>query len=145
MSDAWEVLSALHLAFTGMMAGVIWMVHVVHYPLFARVGDATYVDYQREHMMRITRLLVIPWGGEVLLGAAIFLAAPTTQLRLLAFAAGVLQVAVVAITGEIAAPTHGRLLDGFDAAEHVRLLRADLLRAVLWTARLVLAVVIVVT
>lgn len=44
-------------------------------------------------------------------------------------------VAIVAITGLMAAPAHGRLLERFDAAEHKQLMRADLVRTVLWTAR----------
>ncbi len=143
MSDTWLVLTLVHLAASGVMTGLIWMVHVVHYPLFALVGDETYPQYQTEHMRRISVLLAVPWGAEVLLGALLFVSAPTTQLRWISFGAGALQVVIALVTALVAAPAHGRLVAGFNDAELRGLLRANLLRAGLWTVRLALAAIIV--
>lgn len=69
-------------------------------------------------------------------------AAPATSVRILAVAAaGVL--ATAAITAFRAAPTHGQLLDGFDAAIHDSLLRIDGTRTAIWFARLGIALAIV--
>ena len=48
------VLLALHALATVMMAGLIWFVQLVHYPLFAFVGASDFVLYDREHTRRVT-------------------------------------------------------------------------------------------
>ena len=50
-----------HLASTLFMVGMIWTIHYVHYPLFAYVGESTYVAFQSEHVNRIGKLLLFPW------------------------------------------------------------------------------------
>lgn len=124
------------------MVGLIWTIHVVHYPLFDKVGEATYGAFQTEHMRRISQLLVVPWGVEALSALALVALAPTTRLRVVAIVGLVLFGLVLLITGLGAAPIHGRLVDGFDAAEHRRLLQVDLARTLVWTARGVVATVL---
>ncbi len=143
MTTTWVVLVLAHLVFTAVMTGLIWMVHLVHYPLFAHVGAEDYRTYQSEHMRRISWLLAVPWVAEVALGALIFAFAPNTTLRIVTFIAGAVQVGVALVTGFVAAPAHGRLLEGFDTAEHRGLMRANLVRTLLWTVRLGFAVAIV--
>ena len=36
------------------MVGLIWMVQIVHYPLFDDVGQENYVRYQQRHQRNIT-------------------------------------------------------------------------------------------
>ena len=139
-SDGWIALTLAHLAATGMMVGLMWTIHHVHYPLFRLVGPDHYGEFQQEHMQRISRVLLIPWGTEVVTAGALFVAAPDTELRVLALIGGLGVVAVAGITAVLAAPAHGRLLDGFDERLHRRLLRADAVRTVIWTLRLPLAV-----
>ena len=138
---SFESLALVHLAATGFMAGLIWTIHVVHYPLFALVNDP-YRPFQEAHMARITGLLVVPWGLEVLSAAGLLVVADAGSERALAVTGVVLLVAIVALTGLGAAPIHGRLVDRFDADLHRRLLRVDRVRVGLWTARLGLAVAI---
>lgn len=145
MSRGWLALVVVHLAATGVMTGLIWTIHVLHYPLFDRIGTdlETYTRFQQDHMSLISRLLVVPWGVEAISAALVFFLAPTARLRWLALAAGVTLVVIVAITAALAAPIHGRLLDGFDADELNRLLNVNLWRALLWTLRLAMAAVVV--
>lgn len=131
-----------HLAGTAAMVGLIWTIHVVHYPLFGLVGTDRYPEYQREHMARITRLLLVPWGVEGLSAVALVVMTEGTD-RVLALVGLVMLAVVVAVTGLGAAPIHGRLIDGYDQPLHDRLMRFDLLRAIGWTLRLVIAVALV--
>jgi len=125
------------------MVGLIWVMQVVHYPLFARVGDETYGGFQTEHMRRISQVLFIPWGLEALTTIALVVMAPTTRLRVIALIGAALFVAVTLITAGLAAPIHGRLVDGFDADEHRRLLAVNWPRTLLWTARGIVALFLV--
>ncbi len=139
-AEGWVAVA--HLAATSAMVGLIWTIHAVHYPLFGLVGPERYGEYQREHMRRITRVLLAPWGVEGLTSLA--LVAMTSGVdRWWALAGLGLLGFVVAVTGLGAAPIHGRLVDGFEPGLHARLMRFDLLRAVGWTARLAVGIVLV--
>lgn len=135
----YEPLTVVHLAATGFMTGLIWTVHVVHYPLFALVNEP-YRPFQEAHMRRISALLALPWGAEALSALIVVLRAPAGSSRILAVLGAVLVAAIVAVTAFGAAPAHGRLVERFDEREHRRLLRIDGVRVVLWSARLVVAV-----
>ncbi len=47
----------LHLGSTWFMVGLIWLIQIVHYPLFARVGVEQFVPYEREHSRLITYIV----------------------------------------------------------------------------------------
>ncbi len=55
MTGEWfrEILM-IQLASTWFMAGLIWFVQLVHYPLMLRVGAADWPVYEREHQRRTT-------------------------------------------------------------------------------------------
>ena len=129
-----EQLAMVHLLATGCMVGLIWTIHAVHYPLFAFVPEP-YAPFQAEHMRRISWLLVIPWGVEVVSAFGLVVLAEGGWNRLLAWIGGGLALAIVSVTGLLAAPAHGRLLERFDVDEHRSLMRIDLIRTLLWTAR----------
>lgn len=134
----YEPLTVAHLTATGFMAGLIWTVHVVHYPLFALVNEP-YRPFQEAHMRRITALLVLPWGAETLCAFALVPTAPGGTARILALVGAGLVAAIAGVTAFGAAPTHGRLVERFDAGQHRRLLRVDAVRTILWTIRLAVA------
>jgi len=128
----------VHLAATWFMVGLIWTIHVVHYPLFPKVGDCSYVEFQAAHVERIGALLLIPWAVEGITAAAILLAAFAARDRqfLLPAVIGAAAMGVVLlISGFWSAPAHGELADGFDADVHARLMAADLVRTLAWTVR----------
>lgn len=123
-----------HVAATLFMVGLIWTIHVVHYPLFAEVGASNYVEYQAAHVERIGALLVFPWllEGLTLLGV-LALAVERRDLRIPALVGAVAMAAVLVISGFWSAPAHGELADGFDAAVHDRLMAANLVRTLAWS------------
>ncbi|NIP85737.1 MAG: hypothetical protein GTO03_09310, partial [Planctomycetales bacterium] len=49
----------IQLATTLMMAGLIWFVQIVHYPLFAAVGEGEFPAFERKHQ-RLTTCVVAP-------------------------------------------------------------------------------------
>jgi hypothetical protein len=140
------VVAVVHLAATWFMVGMIWTIHLVHYPLFAEVGEATYVAFQSAHVERIGRLLLVPWaleGASVL--ALLWIAFPGGRpaLRPAALAGGAAMLVVLVLSGFWSAPAHGALADGFDADVHRRLMTANLVRSLAWTARGAIALWIV--
>lgn len=135
---AQKQLGVVHVLATWFMVGMIWTIHLVHYPLFAEVGDDAYVAYQAAHVDRIGMLLAVPWllEGVTLLGL-LWLAylGGRRDLRLPVTIGAVAMAAVLVISGFWSAPAHGELADGFDAAVHDRLMTANLVRALAWSIR----------
>lgn len=132
-----------HMASTLFMIGLIWTIHLVHYPLFAHVGETAYVAFQSEHVNRIGKLLLLPWltEGITLLGVlALAFLGNRRDLRLPAFLNGVGMAIALIISGVWSAPAHGELADGFDAVVHDRLMTANLVRTFSWTLSGVCAV-----
>lgn len=118
------------------MVGLIWTIHVVHYPLFAYVGESTYAAFQSEHVNRIGKLLFLPWltEGLTLLGILILaFLGKNRALRLPVFLNGVGMAIALVISGFWSAPAHGDLANGFDASVHHRLMNANLVRSLAWT------------
>lgn len=131
-------MTTLHLAATLFMGGLIWTIQLVHYPLFARVGEDRFVAYEASHTRRMGVLLVVPALAEIV--AAGWLIRDGGPL---AFAGAALLVAIWTLTAVVFVPLHGRLQQGVSVAALVaRLVRLNWLRTALWSARGVIAVVL---
>jgi hypothetical protein len=128
-----------HAAATLYMAGLIWFVQVVHYPLLGRVGRGEFVAYERAHVRRTTWVvgppMLVEAGTAVALVVVLGGRLPWIGLALLAV--------VWLSTALLQVPCHERLRDGFDEAVHRRLVRTNAIRAAAWTARAVIAIALV--
>ena len=129
------------LASTLFMAGVIAFVHVVHYPLFSRVGGEAFRDYHRDHV-RLTGLVVMgPMALELATSLALALRPPTGSPAWLAWAGLAAAAVTWGVTMFSSVPAHDRLSLGFDAAAHARLVSTNGLRAAAWAAHAAIVVV----
>ena len=128
------------------MVGLIWTIHYVHYPLFAYVGESTYISFQAEHVARIGRLLFVPWltEGITLLGILViaFLGG-RKDWRVPAVINGAAMAVVLVISGFWSAPAHAKLADGFDKSVHDQLMTVNLIRTLAWSVCGVCAIWIV--
>ena len=70
----------VHCAVTWYMVGLIWFVQVVHYPLFAGVGDQASAAYQRAHMRKTTWVTLPPMLVEALLVVLLVLVLGVAEL-----------------------------------------------------------------
>ena len=136
----------IHVAATLFMVGLIWTIHYVHYPLFANVGESTYVSFQAEHVERIGKLLFVPWltEGITLLGIlALAFLGGNKALRIPSVINGAAMAVVLVISGFWSAPAHAKLADGFDKSLHDQLMTVNLIRTLAWTVCGICAVWIV--
>lgn len=127
------ILQALSSAF---MAGVIWTMQLVHYPLFARVGRPGFCEYQRNHMRRIT-WIVAPTMGIELITAMWLFAAPPIGIPQDATTVGAALVVVIWLsTALFQGPAHAQLLRmGFEPARLRFLLATNWIRTAAWSVR----------
>jgi uncharacterized membrane protein len=131
-----------HAAATWFMTGLIWFVQVVHYPLFDRVGADDSARYCVDNR-RLTTFVVVPvMLCEAAMSAALVWLLPAT-LKTLACGGAAMLLAIWLSTALIQLPRHLQLSTGFDAAVHRGLVVSNWLRTILWTARGILALVLI--
>jgi hypothetical protein len=135
---------AVHAASTLFLMGMIWTIQIVHYPLFASVGESSFAAYEAAHSARITWVIVVPWALQGLTTLALLASPPTGVPRWLIWTAAVLAAIPVLVTIVYSVPAHTVLGNGFDVAAHVRLVSTNWLRTAAWTAHGAVAMTIVV-
>ena len=118
-------------AATWFMAGLIWFVRVVHYPMFADVGPDAFAAYHRRHTSRTTWVVIGPMCVELLTAAGLV----WTRRAAWTWAGLALVVLIWASTGLVQVPRHDRLGRGYDAAVVRSLRRTNWVRTVAWTIR----------
>ncbi len=130
-----QLLLLIHAAATLYMAGLIWFVQLVHYPLMAKVGQQHYSTYQQLHERKTTWAVAPAMFIE--LGCAIYLviALPEGVAAWLAWLGLVLVVLLWLSTALIQVPCHKKLGEGFDAKTHQQLVTTNWLRTAMWSAR----------
>jgi hypothetical protein len=125
----------VHLGATLLMAGVIWTVQVVHYPLFAGVGADGWAAYEAAHQSRIT-LVVGPLMVAELVTAVWLVLDRPEALPAWAVVLGAALVGVIWVsTAFVQVPLHAALGGAFDADAHGRLVGTNWIRTVAWTVR----------
>jgi hypothetical protein len=131
-----------HAASTVFLAGVIWTVQVVHYPLFARVDAAGFPAAMADHGRRISGVVVVPWALQGTTMVLLLARPPAGVPTVLLLSAAMLAALPVVVTLAASVPAHRALGSGFDPSIHARLLATNWLRTVAWTAHAVVAVAI---
>ena len=121
-----------HLAVTWMLVGLIWVVQILVYPQFRRVGAAEFRDYHFAHCFRIG-LTVAPLLFVEITTAAWLLYEGQRALPFI-ISTGLIPV-VWLCTAAFQAPIHLRLMRGFDAPLIRRLILTNWIRTLAWTAR----------
>ena len=127
---------SLHLFATIFMTGVIWIVQVLHYPMFADVWPAAFPGYAQEHAQRIS-VVVVP-AMLVELGCALLLALdrrPEVGPRWMGGVGLALLLVIWGSTFLVQVPLHAALRSGFDAELHRQLVATNWVRTLAWTAR----------
>ena len=128
-----------HLAATLTMFGVIWVVQLVHYPLFASVGEAGWPAYAAEHQARITWIVGPAMLVELATAVALVWVRPDA-LPPWSVVAGVVLVGVAwGATALFSVPLHAQLSGGLDPEAVRRLVGTNWIRTAAWTLRAGLA------
>ncbi len=129
-----------HAGATLFMVGLIWFVQVVHYPLFGSVGSDAFRAYADRHRA-LTTLVV----GPVMLAEAVFalLIVAGNPGSVVAWVGAALLGVCWASTFFVQVPLHMKLGEGFDAPAHRALVRTNWVRTAAWSARGVLALVLI--
>jgi len=127
-------LALISLAASAFMAGVLWVIQVVHYPLLGEVAEDSITKIATKHQALITWLvgpiMVIEAASSILL----LLSWPTEAILSSLVGFGLLLVAIV-VTAFQAVPLHSKIAAG--RADLIpKLVRINWTRTVAWSLRI---------
>jgi len=127
-------LALISLAAAAFMAGVLWIIQVVHYPLLGEVAEDSITKIATKHQALITWLvgpiMVIEAASSILL----LLSWPTEAILSSLVGFGLLLVAIV-VTAFQAVPLHSKIAAG--RADLIpKLVRINWTRTVAWSLRI---------
>ena len=126
----------VHLIFTSVMTGVIWVIQIVHYPSFHFVEKELYTAFQKFHMNRIS-IIVIPIMLSELITGLLLLLDKSSKSSLL-ITSFVILILIWAITGVFFSKAHNKLIIGYQELVVNQLVVMNWVRTLLWTLRLLL-------
>lgn len=140
-------ITLVHLIATTVMTGVIWFTQIVHYPLFARIPASVSPTHAVENQSRTSYVVGAPMLVEGLCAIALFISPPGESSRVLPFIGGALLAVVLLSTIALQVPRHAELATELTQSEIEvtvqRLVRSNWIRSVGWSARTVIAAVLV--
>lgn len=124
----------IQLATSWFMTGLIWLIQIVHYPLFNRVGNAEFALYHSMHSKLIS-FIVMPVMifelftlGLLIMGHADFNLTDKLILSLSLFI-------IWATTFFFSVPAHNELTEGFKEASYQKLVWTNWFRTFFWTVK----------
>lgn len=130
-----KILLLVQLAATLALTGIIWLIQIVHYPLFGFVGEEKYRLFHIGHMNRISfvvaPLMIVEAISAIML---VFYPPHNTDLRIVWFGIGLVG-AIWLSTFLLQVPLHEKLAQGFDSAAHFSLVMTNWIRTVAWSLR----------
>ena len=127
-----------NLGSTLIMVGVIWIVQVVHYPLFDQVGEATFRGYHADHNVLIT-YIVLPMMLLEAGTAALFILQRPSYISPAEAWIGLILVGIAwGTTFFMSVPQHGALAAGFNQQAYETLVNTNWFRTIAWSLRGVL-------
>jgi hypothetical protein len=131
----------LNLVATCVMVGVIWFVQLVHYPLLALIGVDRAPAIAVEHQRRTAWVVGLPMATEGVTTLVLLFARPDGVSAWLPWFGAILLAVVLASTVFLSVPLHERMANAPDATIGRRLVVTNWPRTIGWSARAVVACV----
>lgn len=145
-ADAVVLVGAL--AATWAMTGVIWVIQLVHYPIFDAVergpDDQLWQHFGNRHRRSVSYVVGPFMLIEGVTGIWLVVDPPGDLSLVLPLIAGALMALAYGTTAFVSVPLHERLNSTFDDDTHRRLVSTNWIRTFAWTARGVVVAVIAV-
>jgi hypothetical protein len=131
-----QIIFLLHLTATSIMAGVIWVIQLLHYPYFHHLHRQNFTGLMQKHRLRISFIVIPVMLIELLTGA--WLMYYSTTLKSF-FLIGFLMIAAIWLsTFWFQVRAHNQIAGGYNSSAVTKLVKTNWIRTILWTARLIL-------
>ncbi len=120
---------------TWFMIGIIWLVQIVHYPLFAHVGQDSFPAYEALHTRWITYVVAIPMLIELLASGFWIIERDRRISRWIPWVGLGLVLLIWFSTFAFSVQNHNQLMKGFQEEAWRNLVSTNWIRTLAWTAR----------
>lgn len=138
-----STIALANIASTLFLAGIIWFVQLVHYPLFEAVGTNAFARYELQHTARTSWIVAPPMLIEAISSVMLIWVRPAS-IGIGVTAVGLLLVGLIwGSTFTMQVPLHVQLSSGFEPTAHRNLLATNWVRTVAWTLRAWLALAMI--
>ena len=128
----------LHFSLTLYMTGVIWLIQLIHYPLFKLVGDKTFKDYHKGHIQKTSLAIAIPMVLELLTGLYLLIRYNEYRNNTSFLIASASLCLIWVVTFLISVPKHNILSNGLSDLAITALVKTNWIRTVAWTIRAII-------
>ncbi|WP_394936080.1 hypothetical protein [uncultured Ilumatobacter sp.] len=127
------------LAATWAMTALIWVIQLVHYPIFDSIDPGEdnqgWIQFASRHTSSISIVVGPLMLAEGLTGLWLAVTPPAGVSRVLPIVALGLMAVAYGVTVFVSAPIHGQMSQRFDAQLHHRLVTTNWIRTAAWTTR----------
>ena len=125
----------IHIISTSIMVGVIWVIQLVHYPSFKYVNESDYIIFQKYHMSNISYIVFPVMFTELITALIILFFGEKSLFFVLSL---ICLFLIWVITGVLFTKYHSILKEGKDLMIIEKMIKANWIRALLWTMRLIM-------
>ena len=130
----------IHIISTSIMVGVIWVMQLVHYPSFKYVKESDYIIFQKYHMSNISYIVFPVMFTELITALIILFFGEKSLFFVLSL---ICLFLIWVITGVLFTKYHSILKEGKDLMIIEKMIKANWIRALLWTMRLIMILFVI--
>ncbi|MFZ4826784.1 MAG: hypothetical protein ACOYLB_05465 [Phototrophicaceae bacterium] len=130
-----DLIILTHTFATLFMVGVIWLVQIVHYPLYHHIHPQSFPDYEVQHVNKITLVVAPVMFIEATTALLLVVRAPSSiplWARLLGLA---LVIVIWVATLALNVPQHNQLSYQFEPTTLNQMIASNWIRTLAWSAR----------
>lgn len=143
-SEVLGYLVLVNLLASCVMAGIIWFVQHVHYPLLALVPPDGAVGVAVEHQRRTGKVVAVPMAVEGVSTLALLVDQPVGVWWVWPWVGAVLLAVALGSTVFLSVPLHARMATNPDAQVGARLVSTNWPRTIAWSLRVAVGVIMAV-
>ena len=130
----------IHIISTSIMVGVIWVIQLVHYPSFKYVNESDYIIFQKYHMSNISNIVFPVMFTELITALIILFFGEKSLFFVLSL---ICLFLIWVMTGVLFTKYHSILKEGKDLMIIEKMIKANWIRALLWTMRLIMILFVI--
>ncbi len=131
----------LHVASTWFMVGLIWLIQLVHYPLFLNVGSKEFIKFHNNHTLFITPLVGSVMIIELVTLVILIFQTPHGIPNWILIVGILLLTAIWFSTLIFQIPYHNKLSSNFDDNLIKMLIKTNWIRTICWSLRGILVLI----
>ena len=135
-----DVALMIHIISTSIMVGVIWVIQLVHYPSFKYVNESDYIIFQKYHMSNISNIVFPVMFTELITALIILFFGEKSLFFVLSL---ICLFLIWVMTGVLFTKYHSILKEGKDLMIIEKMIKANWIRALLWTMRLIMILFVI--